>query len=126
MGSHATDLGLVQTVKAVKWEIAGQTFNIVAIATSKNSVAVFLIRIVTRRLHIWLLWFSIFTTTFVCASCIILMYTQCTPLESIFNPTIPHTCYINFTANAIFSGSKFVIPLSRSKLTNVFKAILQR
>ncbi|CZR69627.1 related to integral membrane protein pth11 [Phialocephala subalpina] len=105
MGSHAADLGLPQTVKAVKWEIAGQCFNIMAIATSKSSVAVFLIRIVNRKLHTWLLCFCIFSTTFVCVSCIVFMFTQCTPLESIFNPTIPHTCYINFTANAIFSGS---------------------
>jgi hypothetical protein len=110
MGSHAADLGPVQTVKAIKWEIAAQTFNIAAIATSKSSVAVFLIRLVSRRLHIQLLWFCVFSTTFVCASCIVFMYTQCTPLESIFNPTIPHTCYLNFTANAIFSGSKFVVP----------------
>ncbi|KUJ09791.1 uncharacterized protein LY89DRAFT_711067 [Mollisia scopiformis] len=104
-GSHLTDLGLPQAVKAIKWEIAGQTFNIAAIGTSKSSVAVFLLRIVTSKSHIWILWFCIASTSFVCASCIVFMYTQCTPLESIFNPTLPHVCYLNFTVNAIFSGS---------------------
>lgn len=121
MGSHAADLGPVQTVKAVKWEIAGQTFNILAIITSKSSVGVFLLRIVTRKLHIWLLWFGIFSTAFVCGTCIIVMYAQCTPLESIFDPTIPHTCHMNFTINAIFSGSKFVVSLSCKRFTNVLR-----
>ncbi|KAF8862786.1 hypothetical protein BDZ45DRAFT_798959 [Acephala macrosclerotiorum] len=104
-GNHLTDLGLTQGVKAIKLEIAGQTFNIAAIATSKSSVAVFMLRIVIQKHYYWILWFCILSISFVCASCIIFMYTQCTPLESVFNPTLPHTCYLNFTTNAIFSGS---------------------
>lgn len=106
-GNHLEDLGLPQGIIAIKWEIAAQTFNIAAIGTSKSSVAVFLLRIVNRKLHFWMLWFAIGSTAFVCASCIVFMFAQCTPLESIFNPSLPHTCYLNFTVNAIFSGSKF-------------------
>jgi hypothetical protein len=111
MGSHSQELGPKQTAKAVKWEMIGQTFNILAIATSKSSVAVFLLRVVISRVHIWFLWVCILTTTFVCLSCIVFMFTQCTPLESIFDSTTPHQCYINWTTNAIFSGSKFYITL---------------
>lgn len=107
-GSHLEDLGLSQAVIAIKWEIAAQTFNIAAIGTSKSSVAVFLLRIINRKLHFWMLWFAVGSTAFVCASCIVFMFTQCTPLESVFNPSLPHTCYLNFTANAIFSGSKYL------------------
>ena len=114
-GTHLEELGLPQAVKAIKWEIAGQSFNIAAIGTSKSSVAVFLLRIVTQKSHIYLLWFFIVSTSFVCASCIVFMFTQCTPLESIFNPSLPHTCYLNFTANAIFSGSRFLTQTTRLK-----------
>jgi len=82
MGSHAADLGITQTVIAVKWEIAGQAMNIMAIATSKNSVALFLLRIVVKTSHQWVLWFCIASTSFVCASCIIFMFTQCKLLGS--------------------------------------------
>lgn len=104
--NHLQDLGLPQAVKAIKWEITGQSFNIAAIGTSKSSVAVFLLRIVTRKDHVLILWFCIASTSFVCASCIVFMFTQCTPIASVFNPSLPHTCYLNFTVNAIFSGSK--------------------
>lgn len=106
LGSHLSELTIEQFAKAVKLEIIGQSCNIVAIATSKSSVAVFLMRILVNKWHFAFLWFCIASTVFVCISCIILMFTQCSPVEGIFNPTIPKVCYLNFTADAIFSGSK--------------------
>lgn len=105
LGSHLSELTIEQFAKAVKLEIIGQSCNIVAIATSKSSVAVFLMRILVNKWHFAFLWFCIASTVFVCISCIILMFTQCSPVEGIFNPTIPKVCYLNFTADAIFSGS---------------------
>lgn len=78
--------------------------NIAAIGTSKSSVAVFLLRIVTQKMHVWTLWFCIGSTLFVCASCIVFMFTQVAPLAAVFNPSLAHVTYINFTVNAIFSG----------------------
>lgn len=62
----------------------------------------------------YILWFCILSTSFVCATCIIFMFTQCTPVASIFNPSLPHTCYMNFTVDAIFSGSKRSALMSQS------------
>ncbi|KAK6071149.1 hypothetical protein SCUP234_09852 [Seiridium cupressi] len=105
LGSHATELTLEQFAMSTKWELMGQTANILAIATSKSSVAVFLIRIVNVNWHKWLLHFSVFSTFFVCVSCVIFMYTQCTPAQGIWDPRVMTVCHINFTANAIFSGT---------------------
>ncbi|EKG19496.1 hypothetical protein MPH_03360 [Macrophomina phaseolina MS6] len=53
-----------------------------------------------------MLHFCIFSTCTVCFICIVLMYMQCTPVESIWDHRIPAKCRgFNFTANAIFSGS---------------------
>ncbi|KAK9787634.1 putative Integral membrane protein pth11 [Seiridium cardinale] len=105
LGSHATDLTLEQFAMSTKWELMGQTANILAIATSKSSVAVFLIRIVNVNWHKWLLHFSIFSAFFVCVSCVVFMYTQCSPAQGIWDPRVTTVCHINFTANAIFSGA---------------------
>ncbi|GME23092.1 hypothetical protein GTA08_BOTSDO05512 [Neofusicoccum parvum] len=105
LGSHSTELTGDQFATAIKWELMGQTCNILAIATSKSSVAVFLIRIVNVAWHKWMLHFCIASTCFVCVSCIILMFTQCTPVQSIWDHRIPTVCHFNFTVNAIFSGS---------------------
>ncbi|ETS86926.1 hypothetical protein PFICI_00754 [Pestalotiopsis fici W106-1] len=106
LGNHAADITLEQFAESTKWELMGQSSNILAIATSKCSVAIFLVRIVVQDWHKWALHFCIWSTVFVCVSCIILMYTQCTPVHGIWDPRVTDTvCHINFTADAIFSGS---------------------
>ncbi|ORY57420.1 uncharacterized protein BCR38DRAFT_299344, partial [Pseudomassariella vexata] len=106
LGNHAADLTLKQFATSTKWELMGQTSNILAIATRKSSVAVFLIRIVNVKWHRWMLHGCIITTSVVCVSCIIFMFTQCTPVEGIWDLRVKDTvCYFKFTTNAIFSGS---------------------
>lgn len=106
LGKHFHELNPDQFATAVKYEIIGQTMNILAIATSKSSVAVFLIRIVNVSWHKWMLHFCTFSTCVVCITCIALMFAQCTPVESIWDHRIPTKCRdYDFTANAIFSGS---------------------
>ncbi|TGO08770.1 hypothetical protein BTUL_0192g00040 [Botrytis tulipae] len=105
LGSHFADITPAQFVMSNKMEIAGQTCNIIAIATSKSAVAVFLLRLVIVRWHKIFLWVCIISTFIVCVSCAILDFFQSSPIAAVFDPSIPHTVNFNFTANAIFSGS---------------------
>ncbi|KUI67619.1 hypothetical protein VM1G_02837 [Cytospora mali] len=105
LGHHAADLTAAQFATAVKWELIGQTCNILAIGTTKSSVAFFLARLVVQKWHKVMLYFCVATTSLVCISCIILMYVQCTPIQSIWDPRVTGVCYFNFTADAVFSGA---------------------
>ncbi|KAF7905835.1 hypothetical protein EAF00_000114 [Botryotinia globosa] len=105
LGSHFTDITPAQFVMSNKMEIAGQTCNIIAIASSKSAVAVFLLRLVVVPWHKIFLWVCIISTFIVCVSCAILDFVQSSPIAAVFDPSHPHTVNFNFTANAIFSGS---------------------
>ncbi|KUI60994.1 hypothetical protein VP1G_08189 [Cytospora mali] len=105
LGRHAADLTVAQFATAVKWELIGQTCNILAIGTTKSSVAFFLARLVVQKWHKVMLYFCVATTSLTCISCIILMYAQCTPLQSIWDPRVTGVCHYNFTADAVFSGA---------------------
>ncbi|KAF7914011.1 uncharacterized protein EAF01_000417 [Botrytis porri] len=105
LGSHFVNITAAQFVMSNKMEIAGQTCNIIAIATSKSAVAVFLLRLVIVPWHKVFLWTCIVSTVIVCVSCALLDFFQSSPIAAVFDPTLPHTVNFNFTANAIFSGS---------------------
>ncbi|ATZ45203.1 hypothetical protein BCIN_01g00250 [Botrytis cinerea B05.10] len=105
LGSHFADITPAQFVMSNKMEIAGQTCNIIAIATSKSAVAVFLLRLVVVPWHKVFLWVCIASTVIVCVSCATLDFFQSTPIAAVFDPSLPHTVNFNFTVNAIFSGS---------------------
>ncbi|ESZ97236.1 hypothetical protein SBOR_2359 [Sclerotinia borealis F-4128] len=105
LGSHFADLTAAQFIMSNKMEIAGQTCNIIAIATSKSTVAVFLLRLVIVPWHKVFLWFCIVSTVIVCVSCAVLDFFQSSPMAAVFDPSLPHAVNFNFTANAIFSGS---------------------
>jgi hypothetical protein len=105
LGSHFNELTLEQFVWSNKMEIAGQTCNIFAIATSKAAVAAFLLRLVIVDWHEYFLYGCITSTSIVCVLCAILDFLQVTPIDAVFNPMIPHTVNFNFRANAIFSGA---------------------
>ncbi|KAF7856285.1 hypothetical protein EAF04_009813 [Stromatinia cepivora] len=105
LGSHFSDLTAAQFVLSNKMEVAGQTCNIIAIATSKSSVAVFLLRLVVVPWHKAFLWACITSTFIVCIICATLGFFQYSPFAAVFDPSISHTVNFDFTANAIFTGS---------------------
>lgn len=70
-------------------------FGIIGIATSKASVAAFLLRLSIVTWHKVVLWFVLMT---VCVSCFILAlfdFIRCGPIESIWDPLIPAKCWMS-------------------------------
>ncbi|KAM3077985.1 hypothetical protein ACMFMF_004398 [Clarireedia jacksonii] len=105
LGSHFSELTLEQFVWSNKMEIAGQTCNIVAIITAKSAVATFLLRLVIFQWQKYFLYGCIACTALLLVLCAVLNFLHVTPVAAVFNPTIPHTTNVNFTANAVFAGS---------------------
>ncbi|TEY35930.1 hypothetical protein BOTCAL_0574g00050 [Botryotinia calthae] len=105
LGSHFADITPAQFVMSNKMEIAGQTCNIIVIATSKSAVAVFLLRLVVFPWHKVFLRVCIASTVIVCVSCATLDFFQRTPVAAVFDPSLPHTVNFSFTLNTIVSAS---------------------
>lgn len=102
---HAHSLQTIpQFSKANLLELIGQTSLIVAIATSKTSVALFLLRIVVKTWHKVVLWTAIVTLAIICFLCAALNFLQCDPVAHTWNPTIEASCWMDITPLAIATG----------------------
>ncbi|TVY40801.1 hypothetical protein LOCC1_G006253 [Lachnellula occidentalis] len=107
-GRHSTELTLTALVAATKAEIIGQTFCIIAIATSKVSVAIFLLRITIIQWHRMVLYFLMFALTIICILDALFDFIRCDPVAHVWNPTLDAKCWISttgFTALSIVAGN---------------------
>jgi hypothetical protein len=90
------------------WEAIGQGICILGIALSKSSVAVFLLRIVVRRWHVYVLWFCIVSTSILCIITTTLLFLQCKPTAFLWDHSIEGgVCWLNFTHVGLSMGGKF-------------------
>ncbi|KAM0545806.1 hypothetical protein ACHAPJ_011132 [Fusarium lateritium] len=102
MGQHFGDLDIPQFADAMLWLLCAQSTVSLAIGMGKVSVAVFLLRIVTRPWHRWFLWFCITSMMVLSIFLTIAIFAQCTPVESIWNPLLADqkVCYLSLTVVA--------------------------
>lgn len=59
--------------------------------------------------HKWFLWICIVTVSIICLFTSIIVFTQCTPAESLWNPRLAYKqkCFLNFTTMAFVICCKF-------------------
>ncbi|KAI9737354.1 MAG: hypothetical protein M1834_009508 [Cirrosporium novae-zelandiae] len=105
MGRHAYDLTISQQARSNKFEIIGQTFCILGIWTSKSALCAFLLRIVVRKWQTITLWFIIVTLGILSFLVALFDFIQCSPVAAVWNPTIPHTCWMSITNISIGFGA---------------------
>ena len=90
------------------------SFGIVGIATSKASVAAFLLRITIISWHKWVLYVTLFSVSTTCFICALFDYIRCNPIESIWNPLIEATCWMSaseFTTLSLVVGGAECNPI---------------
>ncbi|CZR68799.1 related to integral membrane protein pth11 [Phialocephala subalpina] len=107
LGRHSSELTLDHFIYIVRAEVIGQTFGIVGIATSKASVAAFLLRITIVNWHKWVLYIVLLSVSTSCFLCALFDYIRCEPIESIWNPTIESKCWMSaggFTTLSLVVG----------------------
>ncbi|KID59830.1 uncharacterized protein G6M90_00g093400 [Metarhizium brunneum] len=76
-----------ERTEAAKWSWISQPFHIMGFATGKISVGILILR-VTGSTTFWrrrILWFAIITALLISAVNIILTFTQCSPVEALWN-----------------------------------------
>lgn len=93
LGKHFINLSPAALTGAVKLAIISNPLVFLAAAFPNISVAISLDRILVPQLwpRVMLYGFPILQciVAFICS---VITYTQCTPLEALWNPTIPHKC----------------------------------
>ncbi|KAK4214255.1 hypothetical protein QBC37DRAFT_440268 [Rhypophila decipiens] len=104
-GQPITDLPLEDAVLAVKWEMVGQTFAVIGMATAKVSLGLFLLRIVFETWHKVVLVLASLSLLAVSILTAIVFWIQCIPPQSIFDPRVEGTCIIKVAPFSILLGS---------------------
>ncbi|CAG9957028.1 unnamed protein product [Clonostachys rosea f. rosea IK726] len=107
MGQHPADLTTEQFADGVFYITCAQVIASLAIGMCKVVVATFLLRIVTATWQRWFLWFcigSMMLLSFILSS---VVFAQCSPVESIWNPLLADkkVCHINLTILAFVDCS---------------------
>ena len=105
-GQAITNLSLDDAVLAVKWEMVGQTFAVIGMATAKVSLGLFLLRIVLETWHKVALWVASLSLLLVSIMTAIIFWIQCLPSQSIFDPRVKGVCIIEVTPFSILLGCK--------------------
>ncbi|KAM5355043.1 hypothetical protein ACJ41O_001689 [Fusarium nematophilum] len=107
IGRHIATIPPTDLVYGIKVLYIGEFFAVIAVAISKTSFVVTLLRLATQRWHRLLLWFIIITVNIVMWLCGLFSFIQCSPVEKLWDLSMEGTCWnphvtVNF---AIFAGS---------------------
>lgn len=90
------------------------SFGIIGIATSKASVAAFLLRLSIVTWHKCVLYIVLVTVSVGCFIVALFDYIRCDPIESIWDPLIPAKCWMSaseYTNLSIAVGGEYRLDL---------------
>ena len=110
LGRHAYYLSPEQQMETVRLQTIANPFGLMAFALPKISVAILLTRIMAptkwRKRSLFAVSISVLIFTIICD---ILLFAQCSPSRSLWNPMISHTCWPNsvLTDFTIFVGCQW-------------------
>ncbi len=109
IGNHMVDILPDDLSTAVKVLYAGEFFAIIAVAISKTSFAVTLLRLSSQAWQRHVLWFIIGSLNLVMWLCALFQYLQCSPVNKLWDFTVPGKCWDPMVQirYAIFAGCEF-------------------
>ncbi|KAK3331775.1 hypothetical protein B0T19DRAFT_380295 [Cercophora scortea] len=94
---------------AVKFEVFSQVAGLLAIGVGKCAVGVFLLRIVLYPVQKAFIWACLGITVFITLFASVTVVVQCIPIQKTWNPTLPGTCWLDFSKVGLTVGSWFVV-----------------
>ncbi|KAK3331622.1 hypothetical protein B0T19DRAFT_380110 [Cercophora scortea] len=104
-GQPITALELEDAVQAVQWEMVGQTFAVIGMATAKVSMGLFLLRIVIERWQRIAIHIASSSLLAVSVMTAVVFWIQCLPPRSIFDPRVKGSCIIQVEGFSLLLGS---------------------
>ncbi|KAK3357828.1 hypothetical protein B0T25DRAFT_630790 [Lasiosphaeria hispida] len=108
-GQPIAALDLDSAVRAVEWEMIGQTFAVVGMATAKVSLGLFLLRIVVKPWHRVVLWIASVLILAVSLVVGVLFWTQCLPPRSLYDPRVKGTCGFGIAPFSLLLGVACIV-----------------
>ncbi|KAK3377228.1 hypothetical protein B0T24DRAFT_511729, partial [Lasiosphaeria ovina] len=93
LGRHLKTISHADQVEAHRLLGTADFFVIISIAISKSSFAVTLLRLTFHTWHKALIWTIIITVNLLMWTTAIFIFTSCTPLGRVWDPTVPGTCW---------------------------------
>ncbi|CAI7587901.1 unnamed protein product [Penicillium pancosmium] len=103
-GQPITNLQIDSAVKAVYYEMIGQTFAVLGMAIAKISLGLFLLRIVVKQWHRISIWFCMVTLAAISVTTSITFWLQRYPAEAIYDPRVPGRTLLSVTPFALALG----------------------
>jgi hypothetical protein len=120
-GRHELYLNLHQIIESGKLNALAQPWSIMSTCFSKVSVCIFLLRIIEHQNRNWNFFLCSLISLVVAVDCAssICILVQCQPLEKLWDPTVPGTCWSHHARNAMgcFQGSE-------SRILNLYWMLL--
>ncbi|KAL4874554.1 hypothetical protein BJY04DRAFT_225864 [Aspergillus karnatakaensis] len=89
MGVHASELSTEEQSRGMLLLLTGQSVIAISMGFSKWAVGAFLMRIVVSKWHKAFLWFWNISIMFLSILLAIVVFAQCTPVQSIWDPRVP-------------------------------------
>ncbi|AEO54629.1 hypothetical protein MYCTH_2297381 [Thermothelomyces thermophilus ATCC 42464] len=107
VGRHLDSVSLDDSIAAGRLLFVAEFFAILAVAVSKTSFAVTLLRFAFERWHRVFLWSVIVSVNMAMWSCAALLLAQCQPTEKLWDVELDGSCWPRavYTAYSIFAGS---------------------
>lgn len=115
MGKHAKAISVEKVSQAVKVNFIANPFCIMAYSFPNVSIAISLNRLLApSHIRCWALYSLVSLQCLIAAISCVLLFTQCTPVASLWDSTIPARCFPTgvMTGYSYFTGCKSC-PLSR-------------
>lgn len=106
-GQPIADLPTDSAVKAVYYEMIGQTFAVLGMAIAKLSLGIFLLRIVVKQWHRISIWISMVSLSIVSVMTAIIFWIQRLPSEAIYDPRVKGRTIVIVTPFSILLGCKW-------------------
>lgn len=109
-GRHLDSVPSNDVAVAGRLLFVAEFFAILAVAVSKTSFAVTLLRFVLERWHKILLWGVIASVNLAMWSCAVLLLAQCQPTRKLWNIVLDGSCWPRsvYTAYSVFAGGMFL------------------
>lgn len=113
-GQPVAGLALDDAVRAVKWEMVGQSFAVLGMAVAKVSLGAFLLRLVVARWHRAAVWAAMASLLAVSLLTLVVFWIQCLPPAAIFDPRVGGRCIVPVAPFAVLLGGTLTLSLSSS------------
>lgn len=116
LGRHLKTISHADQVEAHRLLGTADFFVIISIAISKSSFAVTLLRLTFHTWHKALIWTIIITVNLLMWTTAIFIFTSCTPLGRVWDPTVPGTCWNSrrLLDYNVFSGGEYSFQIGRA------------